>query len=283
MKSRSWKKDCPQNHVPSDYFFERDISRFTLIELLIVITIISILAAMLLPALNKAKERAEIVNCASNLKQLGICLFQYANDNNEWGPEGCDFDGYGYGKGLFSYLPKTTNVPEIVKTEQKKTHFCAILRCSSDPKLQKLDAKGKDGHGLSCGYIDEDSILRSNYNAAFGTAAGGDGFYGWKRSSEDGIKSIHGIPMENRSPLPRLSYLGSVVSNGGKTRKFYSASEQALAGDRSSPRGYTDNNVTRRTNHRDVQNTLRADGGVCNTPRKGAKRYISYWDNYLVF
>ena len=72
----------------NDSTIQRFNAGFTLIELLVVIAIIGILAAMLMPALAKSKQKAYIANCTSNLRQIGMGMHMFAGDNDDYLPPG---------------------------------------------------------------------------------------------------------------------------------------------------------------------------------------------------
>lgn len=85
------------------------MTAFTLIELLVVIAIIAILAAMLLPALAKAKNRANQTRCVSNLKQLGLGMMLYLNDHRDTFAGSASRNTYGFQPDDWIYW--RTNMP----------------------------------------------------------------------------------------------------------------------------------------------------------------------------
>ena len=117
-------------HLKSKFKFQRlKGGAFTLIELLVVIAIIAILAAMLLPALAKAKQRAQMISCLNNLRQVGMFIQLYTDDNKEVFPSDWGQNGQQAGMSTFlNYDDWYGNCLDKYSAGNSNLYHCPVLQ-----------------------------------------------------------------------------------------------------------------------------------------------------------
>ncbi len=163
-------------------------SGFTLVELLVVITIIGILIALLLPAVQSAREAARRLQCGNNLKQIGLAMHHYMAASGEYFPPGSPgVEQHGLFTHILPFLEQMTIYEQIdlngsTFAEPHRYTPIAVYKCPSYPGADVVRDKANGyKNGASCTYQGVGGVVRQGEETT--AAAGGDiphnGLFGW--------------------------------------------------------------------------------------------------------
>ncbi len=223
----------------------RDKTAFTLIELLIVVAIIAILAGMLLPALNKARAKAQSAKCVSNLKQLSTAFSMYQGDSNGFYPPVCRA---AFGGSAANRNPYGWTLYNGGYMKNSKIMYCPVIQSIFAPDKWKNTAYNKPNFGE---YPDSayNSVTYA-YNGWFG------GYIDWNGTCKLTLNGKVRTP--SAKPVLFDSISGDAADGYEGTAYFYTFESNGLWSGMASPHG-SPNPASRRMGYTNIQY---ADGHV---------------------